>query len=410
MRASQFQRLLKKVCTGKNFFWHSLSLTRSALSKTFVSCGPEIFSKPFHHKIFSIVGVWFLLFTTSCGEQQAAPSSPGRPLAPVRVALVLKQPIQQSVNLVGTVEPWKRSVVASEIKGLVSAFAVEEGMYVKRGQLLARLRTETLNIQLDSAMASHREARTRYRQAKQDLRRVRVLFDKELVTQKEFDDAQAEEDALRERLFQLGAEIRRVKDQVRKSQVVAPFDGWVTEEFTEIGQWVEEGGQIVEIVDLSHVQVEVPLPERYVQGIQIDDLVQVSFDGLPGFIAQGEVFSLVAQADRVARTFPVKIGIPNRDLVIKSGMVSRVTLQVGRPHEGIVVPKDALVLRGGNEFVFLVNDGMVGQIPVQPIMHLDGFVEVVGDIQEGMVVVVEGNERLFPGQPVRVLEMPSKSL
>ena len=134
----------------------------------------------------------------------------------------------------------------------------------------------------------------------------------------------------------MGAEIRRVKDQVRKSQVVAPFDGWVTEEFTEIGQWVEEGGQIVEIVDLSHVQVEVPLPERYVQGIQIDDLVQVSFDGLPGFIAQGEVFSLVAQADRVARTFPVKIDIPNQDLDIKSGMVSRVTLQVGRPHEGIV--------------------------------------------------------------------------
>ena len=91
-------------------------------------------------------------------------------------------------------------------------------------------------------------------------------------------------------------------------------------------------------------------------------------------------------------------------------MVSRVTLQVGRPHEGIVVPKDALVLRGGNEFVFLVNEGMVGQIPVKSIVHLDDFVEVAGDIEEGMVVVVEGNERLFPGQPVRILDVPQKSL
>ena len=375
-----------------------------------MSYGLEMFNKSFQCKIFSTFGVVFLLFTTSCGEQQTAQSSPRRPLAPIRVAPVLKQLIQQSVNLVGTVEPWKRSVVASEIKGLVEVFAVEEGMYVKRGQLLARLRTETLNIQLDSAMASHREARTRYRQAKQDLKRVRVLFDKELVTQKEFDDAQAEEDALRERLFQLDAEIRRVRDQVKKSQIVAPFDGWVTNEFTEIGQWVEEGGQIVEIVDLSHVQVEVPLPERYVQGIQIDDLVQASFDGLPGLLVQGKVFSLVAQADRVARTFPVKIDISNQDLVIKSGMVSRVMFHIGLPHEGIVVPKDALVLRGGNEFVFLVNEGVVGQIPVKPIVHLDDFVEVTGDIQEGMVVVVEGNERLFPGQPVRILEVPPKSL
>ena len=144
------------------------------------------------------------MFTAACSEQQAAPPPKGRPLLrQFGVATVLHQPIQQSVTLVGTVEPWKRSIVASEIEGLVQVFPVKEGMRVKRGQLLARLRTETLNIQLDSALASHREARTRYRQAKQDLGRVRVLFDKELVTQKEFDDAQAEEGALRERLSQL---------------------------------------------------------------------------------------------------------------------------------------------------------------------------------------------------------------
>lgn len=356
--------------------------------------------------LVAIFSAGLLLITAACSEQQAAPPPPGRPPSPVRVAPVLKQLIQQSVTLVGTVEPWKRSIVASEIKGLVQVFPVAEGMEVTKGQLLARLRTETLNIQMDSALASHREARTRYRQAKQDLGRVRVLFDKELVTQKEFDDAQTEEGALRERLFQLGAEIRRVKDQRRKSQIIAPFDGWITQEFTEIGQWVEEGGPILELVDLSHVQVEVPLPERYVQGIQIGDPVQVSFDGLPDFPAQGQVFSLVAQADRVARTFPVKIDIPNPHLIIKSGMVSRVTLQVGRPHDGVVVPKDALVLRGEREFVFLVHEGRVGQVPVKSVVHLDELVEVTGDVQEGMTVVVEGNERLFPGQLVRILESP----
>lgn len=355
---------------------------------------------------FFVIGGGLLLLTSACSEQQAAPPPQGRPPSPVRVAPVMKQPIHQSVTLVGTVEPWKRSVVASEIEGLVQVFPVKEGMQVKRGQLLARLRTNTLNIQLDSALASHREARTRYRQAKQDLDRVRVLFEKELVTQKEFDDAQAEEGALRERVSQLDSEIRRVKDQLKKSQIVAPFDGWVTQEFTEIGQWVEEGGQIVELVDLSHVQVEVPLPERYVGDLQIGDSVQVSFDGLPNAPVLGTVFSVVAQADRVARTFPVKFEIPNPNLKIKSGMVSRVTLQVGRPHEGMVIPKDALVLRGGREFVFLVNEGTVGQVPVKSIVHLDELVEIAGDVQEGMSVVVTGNERLFPGQPVRILEEP----
>ena len=349
----------------------------------------------------------FLCLVTipACGEQQAAPPPQGPPPTPVRVAPVLRQAVNQTVTLIGTVEPLKRSIVASEVEGLVQAFPAEEGRAVKRGQLLARLRTNTLQIELDSTLASHREARTRYRQAKRDLSRIRVLFKKELVTQKEFDDAQAEEMALRERLSQLGTEIRRVRDSLNQSKIVAPFDGWITQAFTEIGQWVEEGGAIIEMVDVSHVQIEVPLPERYVRNIQIHDPVIATFDGLPEFEAQGRVFSLIAQADRVARTFPVKVDIPNPLLAIKSGMVSRVTLPVGRPHEGLVIPKDALVLRGGKEFVFLVNEGMMAQqIPVTSVVHLDDRVEVEGEVQEGMTIVVEGNERLFPGQSVRILE------
>ena len=345
-----------------------------------------------------------LVTLPACNEQQAAPPPQGPPPAPVRVAPVLQREVKQTVTLVGTVEPWKRSVVASEVEGLVQAFPAKEGMKVKQGQVLARLRTETLQIQLDSAVASHREAVARHHQAKRDLTRVRVLFKKELVTQKDFDDAQAEEAALGERVSQLGAEIRRVKDALDQSTIVAPFDGWITEESTEIGQWVEEGGPIIEMVDLSHVQVEIPLPERYVSHIHPRDPVTATFDGLPEFEARGSVFSLVAQADRTARTFPVKVDIPNPDLAIKSGMVSRVTLQIDRPHRGIVVPKDALVLRGGKEFVFLVNEGTVDQVPVTAVLHVEDVVEITGQVREGMTVVVEGNERLFPGQPVRVLE------
>jgi len=324
------------------------------------------------------------------------------------VAPVLNQAVQQSVTLVGSVEPWKRSVVASEIEGLVDQYPSVEGMQVKRGDLLAQLRTDTLNIQLDSALSSLREAQTRHLQAKQDLTRIQVLFEKELVTQKEMDDAQAEETAQQERLSQLDAQIRQVRDQLSKSSILAPFDGWVTNEFTEVGQWVEVGGAIVEIVDLSHVKIEVPLPERFVQDIHLGNPVSARFDSLPGLTWEGTVFSVVAQADRNARTFPVKIDIPNPDLSIKSGMVAKVLLQVGRLHQGMVIPKDALVLRGEQEFVFLVTDGIVGQIPVNTLIHLDQLVEVQGDIQEGMSVVIEGNERLFPGQPVRILQDPVK--
>lgn len=342
---------------------------------------------------------------SGCSEQQAATSPKGPPPTPVRVAPVLKQDVQQTVTLVGSVEPWKRSVVAGEIEGLVQQYPAVEGMPVKKGDLLAQLRTDTMQIQLDSALSSHREAQTRYQQAKQDLTRVHVLFEKELVTQKEMDDAQAEESAQQERLSQLDAQIRQVRDQLKKSSIPAPFDGWVTKEFTEVGQWVEVGGAIVEIVDLSHIKIEVPLPERFVRDIRVGDPVSATFASLTDFTVSGKVYSVVAQADRTARTFPVKIDIPNPDLLVKSGMAAHVTLQVGKRHEGLVIPKDALVLRGQQEYVFLVQDGTVNQILVHPITHLDSGVEVQGELQEGMTVVIEGNERLFPGQPVRILNV-----
>ncbi len=358
---------------------------------------------------------WFLLVLLVGGtgllgcseEQQAAQPPKGRPPTPVRVAEVVNRTVQKTLELVGTVEPWRRSIVAGELAALVEKFPVEEGMAVKRGQVLAQLRTETLTIQLNSVKASHREAETRYNQAKKDLERVNMLFAKQLVTQKEFDDAVTQEVALGQRLTQLESEILRVRDQLKKTRVVAPFDGWVVKEFTEVGQWVQAGGPIVELVDLSRVQVEVPLPERYVGEIKVGASVAATFDGLQGFQASGKVFSVLAQADRNSRTFPIKVELPNADLMIKSGLVSRVILQVGSPYEALVVPKDALVLRGGAEFVFVMKDGSVTQVPVVAVNHVNSEVEVSGPLEPGMIVVVEGNERLFPGQAVRVLEEES---
>lgn len=345
-----------------------------------------------------------LALTLGCGEKQHAAEPPARPQgAPVKVTTIKKQAIHRSVTLVGTVEPWKRSIVASEIAGRVVNFPVEEGDAVERNQVLARLNTETLEIQLDSATASRQEAYVRYKQAQKDLERVAILEKKELVTKKEYDDAAAEVDATRQRLRQLEAEIRGVKDQIDKSTIRAPFAGWVTMEHTEVGQWLGAGSPVVEMVDLSRVQVEVPLPERYVGDLGINDQVTAVFDGLPGFETQGHVVSIVVQADRSARTFPVKVEIPNPSLTIKSGMVARLTLHIGQPYAGLVVPKDALVLRGSKQFIFIVQDGKSVQIPVTPNVYTDGLVEIKGDVREGMQVVIEGNERLLPGRPVSIL-------
>ncbi|MGH7256564.1 MAG: efflux RND transporter periplasmic adaptor subunit [Nitrospirales bacterium] len=352
-----------------------------------------------------LTGILGLLLTglSGCGDQQAAQPPAGPPPTPVRIAPIKQEEVQQSVTLIGAVQPWKRSIVAGEVAGLVDSFRVKEGQAVEKGQLLASLDTKTWRIQLDAALASRREGQVRHEQALQDMERLKTLVEKDLVTKKEYDDAVAQESALRQRLSQLDTEIRRVRDRLAKARITAPFTGVVVREHTEIGQWIEEGGPVVELVDLSPVQVQVPLPERFVQHVRVGNTGTAVFDGLPGFQAQGQIDAIVAQADPASRTFPIKVKIPNPDGRIKSGMVARVTLAVGDPYLALLVPKDALVLRGQEKFVFLVENGKAVQRQVTAGMALDDAVEVNGDLQEGMSVVVQGNERLFPGQPVRIL-------
>ncbi len=346
----------------------------------------------------------FALILPGCQQEEVAGTHRERGPSPVKVAQVTVMEIQQSVTVIGTAEPRRRSLVASEIEGLVEVYPHNEGEFVREGQGLARLRTITIDIRMKEALAIRREGLARYRKAKFQLNRTGTLLRSGTASRQQFEDDEAEERALRERLLQLESQIREYQDQLRMSKIVAPFDGWIVEEHTEVGQWVNEGGPVVEMLDLAHVQVEVPLPERYVNMIQLGGPVSVVFDALPEVLYTGTVFSIVAQANPDTRTFPVKIDIPNPNTHIKSGMFARITFPAGRPYEAMLVPKDAVVLRGGREFVIAVEDGKSKQISVQSGEHVDGSVEVIGDLNDGMDVVIEGNERLYTKTHVTILE------
>ncbi len=322
---------------------------------------------------------------------------------PVQVAPVTVQEVSERLTLVGTVEPRTRSVVASEIKGYVERYPVDEGDSVRKGDLLAKLKTDTLELELQQKRAALREHEARYEQAKRQLARTEPLYQEGLVSLKQYQDEQAEETALREKLAQLELEIAQIKNNIGKSRIEAPFAGQIIRIFTGIGQWLTEGGPVVEMVDLDHVRVQIPVPERLIARLKRGDLVPVTFDALPNVKKQGKVILIVAQADEAARTFPVKIEFENKEHEVKTGMMARVSVPVGQPTLAKVVPKDALVIRGGEYSVFVVEEDSARPVPVQIGVMIENLAEIRGAVEEGQQVVIRGNERLRPGQPVRII-------
>jgi len=383
---------------------------------------------------------------------------PALPPPKVLVTAARSDTISEPRTFVGTIRPIRRSLVGSAAAGRVEEYLINEGDAVKAGQPIAQLRRGVIQAELDAAKGqlavrqaelgemekshqeeveqaqarlNHAQALLAFRQGK--LERSKALgasIARELYEEDSSLAAQAAA-SVREaqaalRLLTQGArqmkteqarawveaqraEVQRLQEQFDRHTMYAPFDGFVTAEHTEVGQWVMQGDPVAEIVELSVVDVEIAIVEDYIVNVHPGLEGRVEIPALPGQPLRGVVAIVNPQADARARTFPVKVRVENQLIegqpLLKAGMFARVTLPVGKPTPCVVVPKDAVVLGGPSPIVYVASS-QGGKSAVRPVPVTLGpaqgtWIAAIGELKEGDQVVVEGNERLRPGQEVR---------
>ncbi|HWL94016.1 MAG TPA: efflux RND transporter periplasmic adaptor subunit, partial [Phycisphaerae bacterium] len=339
----------------------------------------------------------------------------------VEVAPVKGERLAPTVRLVGTVFPKRRTTVAAEVWGFVTEMPVDRGDFIKAGDVICRLRDTqhrfsrdeqtTRVVELESMLAM---ARAELAKAAFDAERMRKLSDADRSTEKEVVDTAANLDAAKARVGQAEASIQsarsaweRLEDSLKRTQVTAPFDGFVVSKLTEVGSWVVQGGGVVELIDLSVAQVRLNVPESYVAFNEVGTEVLVTIDAL-GRDFLGTVSRVVPDADPQARTFPVDVDIVNKERLLKSGMFARGSVPAGPVGERLVVPKDAIVTRGPSSYLFVVAttpEGSVADMRAVRIVSevLDRVAVEVEGLKAGDQVVIRGNEGMAGSGPVIVM-------
>ncbi|MEM9594698.1 MAG: efflux RND transporter periplasmic adaptor subunit [Acidobacteriota bacterium] len=325
---------------------------------------------------------------------------------PVRVTEARQEAVHETVQLTGTIEAGRSSVVASDVAGVVDALLAPEGEVVEAGQPLAQIRRRPVELRLESALGSLEEARSRHRASDNSLERLHRLSD--VVPAQRIDDARYESEAWLGRVKKLEAEVARLRDELERTTVRAAFAGVVTREYTEMGQWLDVGDPVVDVVSLDRLDVRLDVPERHFSRLRPGAAAEIQVDALPGRRFDGVLRSVVPLADAGARTFPALVRLPNPDLRLGVGMMARVELPLGDGSSHVLVPKDALAGTGSARHVFVVAGGLAKRIPVTPGSNHGDWVAVEGGLAAGDAVVTRGNERLAEGQAVRteVLEYP----
>lgn len=332
----------------------------------------------------------------------AAQQPPAMPPAPVRYTEAREHVIRGQVRLPGTVESETISTVAGQVSGLVVEFPVRVGDRVKKGQVLAKLRTETFKIRRRAAEAELMEAEARRKLAERNLDRAQELFDSKVFSQQELDDALYEFNAWQGRIDKLKSDIAAIEDDIGRSVIVAPFDGVVLSKETEIGEWMTDGSPVVELMSTEELQVSVDVPEQYYSKFRAGSKVAMTFEALGGKSMIGIVRTVVPNADREARTFPVKLSFDNTGGKIAAGMLAEITFSGGEPYRATIVPKDAIVNQGGRRFVYMIDEkNAANPVPVETGAGVADWTEVRGSVRPGQRVITRGNERLQPGQTVQ---------
>ncbi len=149
--------------------------------------------------------------------------------------------------------------------------------------------------EFNQAEANYLAAKAQYERMVRSLRVAELGFRQEEI-------AAAEVEVQR-----LQAKVQRLREDVQKTFIRSPVSGFITHRYAEVGQWVEWGGKLADIIDLTSVLVGVPVHERDLRLVRAGDEAVVSFDALPGRTFRGRVKYIMPQADLASHTFPVKI-------------------------------------------------------------------------------------------------------
>ncbi len=397
-------------------------------------------------------------------------AAPAGPVCAQPESVVVTQVVEREVNVghrvVGSVMPIRSSTVGTAVDGRVVEFLVNVGDAVRTGDALAKLRTGTLEIELRAAKAELTlrqeellelkngsrpeeisEARARMLAAQavrqnesSNLTRLMQLVKRQAINPTDLDDATARAESTSQFYVSLQAALKRIEsgpraeqiaqgqarvdlqqaqvdlidDRILKYTIYAPFDGFVTAEHTEVGEWVSNADPIADVIALEQVEILCNVPAEQAVRLQRGRDVRIEFQELPGEVFTGRVDQIVPIADSRTRTFPVNIRLQNRlkddgRPVLMAGMLARAVLPTGDRSVMPLVPKDALVLNGSRRDVFIVEPAAeadssptVRSVSVVLGVSDAGLIQVDGALKAGDVVVVRGNERLKNGQEVSV--------
>jgi len=311
----------------------------------------------------------------------AGPATAG-PRGPVGVeaARAERAALSEIVSAVGSLRANESVVLKPEIAGRIDRIGFEGGSQVRKGALLVVLDASVAAAEAEQIRAELALARSNYQ-------RTVDLAGQKFVSESARDQAASN-------LKVVEAKLKLAEAKLAKTELRAPFAGRLGLRNFSVGDYVREGAELVALEDVSQMKVDLRLPERYLGQLRPGQALEVEFDAYPGRKFNAVLEAIDAQVDANGRSVVARGRMPNADGLLRTGMFAKVSLTLSERANAVMVPEEALVPSGEQQFVYRIEDGKAMRVRVRTGLRRDGKVEIVDGLNGGDQVVIAGQPKL----------------
>ena len=338
---------------------------------------------------------------SAASAPQSAASGPGGGRPPsVEIAKVEALRLTDDTQAVGSLRSRRGVVLRPEVSGRITQLNFTDGQRVKKGQVLVQFDDQLPQAQIQQSMAELSIA-----QANQ--KRNQELVAQNFISQRSLDESAANLQVAQAKLALSKATAERLK-------IIAPFDGIAGIRLVNVGDYLKDGADIVNIEDIDAIFVDFRLPERFQSKVKRGQTAMLDMDAQPGRKYTAKIQAIDPLIDANGRSVGIRGCIDNRQLQLRPGMFARVNTVFGVRENARVIPEEAIVPQGGKQFVIKLMPGDTPQsrisqrVEVKLGLRSPGKVEVLEGLEIGDTVVVAGQQRVQrDGMAVNVVDLSS---
>ena len=333
------------------------------------------------------------LTLTGCsnGEETEAqtPSSPREKVTNVALSTVVRQDIQETFTLPGTLEAWEDLTLAAEMAGPVRWIGPKEGDRLKKGDAILRIDPERREAELTRDQIE-------FELQQKHLERRRTLVERGLVSQQEYEDA-------RKTFEQAQARLLLSKVALDKSTLRSPVDGVLDRLLVDRGEYVSDGDPAAVVMQVNRLRALVDVPEKEILDLAVGGkalvfTAPVRGGSSPGL--DGEIIHLSYGADPATRTYLAKIAMDNSAETLRPGMIVQVVFSRRELTQVIAVPLYALVDRDGVKVVYVEQGGKAQLRPVKVGPIVGDLAVIAEGLRAGEQLIVKGQHLVNDGASV----------